>query len=162
MTSQRVERTWIRTGGYRQFRGEWVKLDSVLIYVMGKCIHISFPWQQTAKITRTANWVVAWHYWMWWQQIKNLICSYVSTEVYWYRKLLLSLKKEYAHLNNIVSKNSVENRERRETHSHFYCLSLSQWLNPSPSAVNPIFSVHKKANPNSHFTLLRLFLGRLI
>ena len=30
MTSQRVERTWIRTGGYRRFRGEWVKkpLDS--------------------------------------------------------------------------------------------------------------------------------------
>ena len=25
MTSQGVERTWIRTGGYRWFRGEWVK-----------------------------------------------------------------------------------------------------------------------------------------
>ena len=25
MTSQRVERTWIHTGGYGQFRGEWVK-----------------------------------------------------------------------------------------------------------------------------------------
>ena len=25
MTSQRVERTWNRTGGYRRFRGEWVK-----------------------------------------------------------------------------------------------------------------------------------------
>ena len=24
MTSQRVERTWIRTGGYTRFRGEWV------------------------------------------------------------------------------------------------------------------------------------------
>ena len=24
MTSQRVERTWIRTGGYRRFWGEWV------------------------------------------------------------------------------------------------------------------------------------------
>ena len=24
MTSQRVERTWIRTGGYRRFRGQWV------------------------------------------------------------------------------------------------------------------------------------------
>ena len=24
MTSQRVERTWIRTGGYSRFRGEWV------------------------------------------------------------------------------------------------------------------------------------------
>ena len=27
MTSQRVERTWIRTGGYGRFRGEWVKLE---------------------------------------------------------------------------------------------------------------------------------------
>ena len=26
MTSQRVERTWIRTGGYGRFRGEWVNL----------------------------------------------------------------------------------------------------------------------------------------
>ena len=26
MTSQRVERTWIRTGGYGRFRGEWVKI----------------------------------------------------------------------------------------------------------------------------------------
>ena len=26
MTSQRVERTWIRMGGYGQFRGEWVKM----------------------------------------------------------------------------------------------------------------------------------------
>ena len=31
-------------------------------------------------------------------------------------------------------------------------LCLSHWLNPSPSAVNPIFPVHKKANPSSHFT----------
>ena len=27
MTSQRVERTWIRTGGYGRFRGEWVKCE---------------------------------------------------------------------------------------------------------------------------------------
>ena len=58
----------------------------------------------------------------------------------------------------IVSNNLVENCERRETHSHFYCLSLSLWLNPSPSAVNPIFSVHKKTNPNSHFTLSQSYL----
>ena len=29
MTSQRVERTWIRTGGYRRFGGEWVKLRAI-------------------------------------------------------------------------------------------------------------------------------------
>ena len=28
MTSQRVERTWIRTGGYGRFRGEWVKVTA--------------------------------------------------------------------------------------------------------------------------------------
>ena len=27
MASQRVERTWIRTGGYGRFRGEWVKSE---------------------------------------------------------------------------------------------------------------------------------------
>ena len=26
MMSQRVERTWIHTGGYGRFRGEWVKM----------------------------------------------------------------------------------------------------------------------------------------
>ena len=26
MTSQWVERTWIRAGGYERFRGEWVKV----------------------------------------------------------------------------------------------------------------------------------------
>ena len=31
MTSQRVERTWIRTGGYGRFRGEWVKGESKLV-----------------------------------------------------------------------------------------------------------------------------------
>ena len=30
MTSQRVERTWIRTGGYGRFRGEWVKSGRIL------------------------------------------------------------------------------------------------------------------------------------
>ena len=33
MTSQRVERTWIRTGGYGRFRGEWVKVDDRLMIV---------------------------------------------------------------------------------------------------------------------------------
>ena len=34
MTSQRVERTWIRTGGYRRFRGEWVKHKLKLYFKM--------------------------------------------------------------------------------------------------------------------------------
>ena len=32
MTSQRVERTWIRMGGYGRFRGKWVKTAIVLPY----------------------------------------------------------------------------------------------------------------------------------
>ena len=40
-----------------------------------------------------------------------------------------------------------------KSHSHFRnCQSLSQWLNPSPSTVNPTFVEHKRANPSSHFT----------
>ena len=37
MTSQRVERTWIRTGGYGRIGGEWVKKDSswVVAFVVG-------------------------------------------------------------------------------------------------------------------------------
>ena len=31
MTSQRVERTWIHTGGYGRFRGEWVKFSVVTL-----------------------------------------------------------------------------------------------------------------------------------
>ena len=31
MTSQRVERTWIHTGGYGRFRAEWVKNPGGLI-----------------------------------------------------------------------------------------------------------------------------------
>ena len=29
MTSQRVERNWIRTGGYGRFRGEWVNVPNL-------------------------------------------------------------------------------------------------------------------------------------
>ena len=46
-----------------------------------------------------------------------------------------------------------ETGKEEKSHSHFRnCLSLSQRLNPTPSAVNPIFPVQKKANPSSHFT----------
>ena len=31
MTSQRVERTWIRTGGYGRFRGEWVNVNLKIV-----------------------------------------------------------------------------------------------------------------------------------
>ena len=33
MTSQRVEGTWIGTGGYGRFRGEWVNVDYKAIVV---------------------------------------------------------------------------------------------------------------------------------
>ena len=32
MTSQGVERTWIRTGGYGRFRGEWVNFVHVRFF----------------------------------------------------------------------------------------------------------------------------------
>ena len=38
MTSQRVERTWIRTGGYGRFRGEWVKYKyTELKFITKRC-----------------------------------------------------------------------------------------------------------------------------
>ena len=43
MTSQWVERTWIRTGGYGRFRGEWVKVNSCtnfLTWVDSKLPHL--------------------------------------------------------------------------------------------------------------------------
>ena len=37
MTSQRVERNWIRTGGYGQFRGKWVnKVNSFFLSITFK------------------------------------------------------------------------------------------------------------------------------
>ena len=49
MTSQRVERTWIRTGGYGRFRGEWVKYGTRLSVVYAKW-HWSF-WYQIANVS---------------------------------------------------------------------------------------------------------------
>ena len=31
MMSQRVDKTWIRRGGYGRFRGEWVKANNCLV-----------------------------------------------------------------------------------------------------------------------------------
>ena len=36
VTSQRVERTWIRTGGYGRFRGEWVNVLCFVIFIKKK------------------------------------------------------------------------------------------------------------------------------
>ena len=57
MTSQRVERTWIRKGGYGRFRGEWVKMKwwreskksnsltskTTTLHVHHAFLHISLP-----------------------------------------------------------------------------------------------------------------------
>ena len=51
MTSQRVERTWIRTGGYGRFRGEWVNINffnffflfKVMLTLMGD--ESTIPWR---------------------------------------------------------------------------------------------------------------------
>ena len=34
MMSQRIERTWIRTGSYRRFRGEWVNLVDKIVGIL--------------------------------------------------------------------------------------------------------------------------------
>ena len=47
MTSRGVERTWIRTGGYGRFRGEWVKTLNKLYYYWFKI----FPQFWLAKST---------------------------------------------------------------------------------------------------------------
>ena len=56
----------------------------------------------------------------------------------------------------IVSNNIVEDRESREIPFpvlEIVYLILSQWLNPSPSEVNPIyFAGTKKVKPSSQFT----------
>ena len=45
MTSQRVERTWIRTGGYGRFRGEWVNIYRVSLHlnVSAHTVIIKYP-----------------------------------------------------------------------------------------------------------------------
>ena len=58
MTSQWVERTWIRTGGYGRFRGEWVKVLSGYFYVSLNLTGIlSFPnlaeFRDTAPLIQT-------------------------------------------------------------------------------------------------------------
>ena len=50
MMSQRVEKTWIRTGGYRRFRGEWVNSSSVCD-VGTMCSNMNFTNQVNAKIS---------------------------------------------------------------------------------------------------------------
>ena len=50
MTSQRVERTWIRTGGYRWFRGEWV--NEPAIPVCEKWNRIKHIWQINYLLSR--------------------------------------------------------------------------------------------------------------
>jgi len=79
----------------------------------------------------------------------------MSTEVYWYRLLFLLFKKIGTFDEAIVSNNIVEDRESREI--LFPVLEivypfLSQWLNLSPSEVNPIYFVQIKVNPSSLFT----------
>ena len=49
MTSQRVERTQIRTGGYRRFRGEWVKLELILKVQLNKHIALYLSYLTLAK-----------------------------------------------------------------------------------------------------------------
>ena len=54
MTSQRVERTWIRMGGYGRFRGEWVKRVHQEARALTCCTCAKFTNQRRA-LTLTSN-----------------------------------------------------------------------------------------------------------
>ena len=51
MTSQRVERTWIRTGGYGRFRGEWVKLSKREISRLYSIVHVAMETTKMSNFT---------------------------------------------------------------------------------------------------------------
>ena len=52
MMSRGLESTWIRTGGYGRFRGEWVKLIEVKVIPFSN--HLNFLIPQIAKIGENA------------------------------------------------------------------------------------------------------------
>ena len=94
------------------------------------------PWGRATA----ANWVAARH---WMEMQKKLTWSYVSrsscTEYYFFRQTWAN-----------VSNNKVEYSEEKEEKSHSpfrNVLCLSQWLNPSPSAVNPVSQCIKRRIP---------------
>ena len=72
------------------------------------------------------------------QKIRLTWC-YVFTEVYWYR-ILFPLSQRIGTCEKSCQIISTKIVKGEISHSQFRdCTSLSQWLNPSPSAVNPIF-----------------------
>ena len=72
------------------------------------------------------------------QKIRLTWC-YVFTEVYWYRILFLLSEIGTCEQSCQIIYSKIVKGEI--SHSQFRnCLFLSQWLNPSPSVVNPIFS----------------------
>ena len=59
MMSQRVERTWIRTGGYGQFRGEWVNVPSpTKMTAIPKSTYIE-EWGNHTSVSRFVTSIVA-------------------------------------------------------------------------------------------------------
>ena len=57
MTSQRVERTRIRTGGYRRFRGEWVTYSLHCLSVLCSCTFRSATFLHRTQISHCLPWV---------------------------------------------------------------------------------------------------------
>ena len=57
MTSQRVERTRIRTGGYRRFRGEWVNYSLHCLSVLCSCTFRSATFLHRTQISHCLPWV---------------------------------------------------------------------------------------------------------
>ena len=58
MTSQRVERTRIRTGGYRRFRGEWVNYSLHCLSVLRSCTFRSATLVHRTQISHCLPWVL--------------------------------------------------------------------------------------------------------
>ena len=61
MTSQRVERTWIRTGGYRRFRGEWVNSifrESKLLYDHPLTVNSSLLRQLALSLWKESSYIL--------------------------------------------------------------------------------------------------------
>ena len=66
MTSQRVERTWMRTGGYGRLRGEWVNNiysqlhDLKTSFIKGPCKNLQGP--QYSQNTLIFNFLLVQNY----------------------------------------------------------------------------------------------------
>ena len=101
-------------------------------------------------VKRPTNWVAVSHF-----KSKKLAWSYESTEVYCYRILFLLFPKNIGTFKQVCQIMSWKERNFIPILEIVYPFQ-SQLLNTSPTAVNPIFLVHKKSNPSPFLPLRAL------